>query len=293
VKGIILAGGSGSRLYPTTIATSKQLLPIYNKPLIYYPLSVLMLAGIKEVLIITAPEDQDRFVNLLGDGARIGMSFSYAIQPRPEGLAQAFIVGREFVGGDACALVLGDNIFYGTGLSQMLQKAMARGSGCTVFGYLVKDPERYGIVEFDAAGVPVGIEEKPHAPKSHWAVTGLYFYDNRVLDIAAGIKPSARGELEITDVNLAYLALGELVCERMGRGFAWLDTGTPDSIMDAAEFVRTIEHRQGWMIACIEEIAYRSGFIDAAQLRELAAALPNTSYGRYLETVSQEPPQQF
>jgi glucose-1-phosphate thymidylyltransferase len=293
VKGIILAGGSGSRLYPTTIATSKQLLPIYNKPLIYYPLSVLMLAGIKEVLIITAPHEQHRFVNLLGDGARIGMSFSYAIQSRPEGLAQAFVIGRDSVGGDACALVLGDNIFYGTGLSQMLQKAMARASGCTVFGYLVKDPERYGIVEFDAAGVPVGIEEKPHAPKSHWAVTGLYFYDNRVLDIATGIKPSARGELEITDVNLAYLALGELVCERMGRGFAWLDTGTPDSIMDAAEFVRTIEHRQGWMIACIEEIAYRSGFIDAEQLLMLAAPLTNTSYGRYLETVAKEPTHQY
>ena len=293
MKGIILAGGSGSRLYPTTIATSKQLLPIYNKPLIYYPLSVLMLAGIKEVLIITAPDEQDRFVNLLGDGTRIGMSFSYAVQPRPEGLAQAFVIGRDFVGGDACVLVLGDNIFYGMGLTAILRRVVEGNKGCTIFAYRVNDPERYGIVEFNATGRPVGIEEKPKSPKSQWAVTGLYFYDNRVLGIAAGLKPSARGELEITDVNLAYLASGDMTCERMGRGFAWLDTGTPDFLLDAGEFVRTIEHRQGWMIACIEEIAYRSGFIDAAQLRELAAALPNTTYGRYLETVSQEPPQQF
>ena len=293
MKGIILAGGSGSRLYPTTIATSKQLLPIYNKPLIYYPLSVLMLAGIKEVLIITAPDEQDRFVNLLGDGTRIGMSFSYAVQPRPEGLAQAFVIGRDFVGGDACVLVLGDNIFYGMGLTAILRRVVQGNKGCTIFAYRVNDPERYGIVEFNATGRPVGIEEKPKSPKSQWAVTGLYFYDNRVLGIAAGLKPSARGELEITDVNLAYLASGDMTCERMGRGFAWLDTGTPDFLLDAGEFVRTIEHRQGWMIACIEEIAYRSGFIDAAQLRELAAALPNTTYGRYLETVSQEPPQQF
>jgi len=293
VKGIILAGGSGSRLYPTTIATSKQLLPIYNKPLIYYPLSVLMLAGIKEVLIITAPDEQDRFVNLLGDGTRIGMSFSYAVQPRPEGLAQAFVIGRDFVGGEACVLVLGDNIFYGMGLTAILRRVVQGNKGCTIFAYRVNDPERYGIVEFNATGRPVGIEEKPKSPKSQWAVTGLYFYDNRVLGIAAGLKPSARGELEITDVNLAYLASGDMTCERMGRGFAWLDTGTPDFLLDAGEFVRTIEHRQGWMIACIEEIAYRSGFIDAAQLRELAAALPNTTYGRYLETVSQEPPQQF
>jgi glucose-1-phosphate thymidylyltransferase len=269
------------------------LLPIYNKPLIYYPLSVLMLAGIKEVLIITAPDEQDRFVNLLGDGTRIGMSFSYAVQPRPEGLAQAFVIGRDFVGGDACVLVLGDNIFYGMGLTAILRRVVEGNKGCTIFAYRVNDPERYGIVEFNATGRPVGIEEKPKSPKSQWAVTGLYFYDNRVLGIAAGLKPSARGELEITDVNLAYLASGDMTCERMGRGFAWLDTGTPDFLLDAGEFVRTIEHRQGWMIACIEEIAYRSGFIDAAQLRELAAALPNTTYGRYLETVSQEPPQQF
>jgi glucose-1-phosphate thymidylyltransferase len=235
VKGIILAGGTGTRLYPTTIATSKQLLAVYNKPMIYYPLSVLMLAGIREVLVITTPEDEDRFVRLLGDGGRIGMSFSYAVQPQPEGLAQAFIVGRNFIGTDSCALILGDNIFYGTGLTPMLHRAAAQEQGCTVFAYLVNDPERYGIIEFDDVGEPVNIVEKPKAPKSHWAVTGLYFYDNRVVDIATGLKPSPRGELEITDVNLAYLALGELICERMGRGFAWLDTGTPDFIMDASE----------------------------------------------------------
>jgi glucose-1-phosphate thymidylyltransferase len=293
LKGIILAGGSGSRLYPTTLATSKQLMAVYNKPLIYYPLSILMLAGIRDVLIITTPEDQDRFVRLLGDGGRIGMTFSYAAQPRPEGLAQAFIIGRHFVGNEPCALILGDNIFYGTGLTPMLQRAMMRQRGCTVFAYLVTDPERYGIIEFDADGEPVEIVEKPKDPKSPWAVTGLYFYDNRVVDIAAALKPSARGELEITDVNRAYLAGGELVCERMGRGFAWLDTGTPDSIMDAGEFVRTIEHRQGWMISCIEEIAYRAGFIDAEQLLRLAAELKNTSYGRYLETVAHESRHQY
>jgi glucose-1-phosphate thymidylyltransferase len=293
VKGIILAGGSGSRLYPTTIATSKQLMAIYNKPLIYYPLSVLMLAGIREVLVITAPDDQDRFIRLLGDGSRVGMSFSYAVQPQPEGLAQAFIIGRDFMGRDDCALILGDNIFYGVGLTPMLRAAAARPLGCTIFAYLVKDPERYGIVEFSETGEPIGIEEKPQAPKSHWAVTGLYFYDNHVLDIAAGLKPSARGELEITDVNLAYLAAGKLACERMGRGFAWLDTGTPDFLLDAGEFVRTIEHRQGLMIACIEEIAYRSGFIDAEALLKLAAPLANTSYGRYLETVAKEAPHQY
>jgi glucose-1-phosphate thymidylyltransferase len=293
VKGIILAGGSGSRLYPTTLATSKQLMAVYNKPLIYYPLSVLMLAGIRDVLIITTPEDQDRFARLLGDGERLGMNFSYLPQPKPEGLAQAFIIGRDFVGRNRCALVLGDNIFYGTGLTMMLQQAMARPAGCTVFAYLVTDPERYGIIEFDAGGKPVDIVEKPKQPKSPWAVTGLYFYDNRVLDIAAGLKPSPRGELEITDVNRAYLATGDLYCERMGRGFAWLDTGTPDSIMDAGEFVRTIEHRQGWMIACIEEIAFRAGFIDAEQLLKLGASLKNTHYGRYLETVANEGRHQY
>jgi glucose-1-phosphate thymidylyltransferase len=292
MKGIVLAGGSGSRLYPTTIATSKQLMAVYNKPLIYYPLSVLMLAGIRDILIITTPEDQDRFARLLGDGSRIGMNFSYAAQPKPEGLAQAFILGRHFVGNGRCALVLGDNIFYGTGLTPMLQRAMGRASGCTVFAYLVTDPERYGVVEFDARGRPVGIVEKPKEPTSPWAVTGLYFYDNRVLDIAASLKPSARGELEITDVNLAYLASGDLHCERMGRGFAWLDTGTPDSILDAAEFVRTIELRQGWMIACIEEIAYRAGFIDAEQLLKIASSL-NNYYGRYLETVAHEARHQY
>ena len=293
MKGIILAGGSGTRLYPTTLATSKQLMAVYNKPLIYYPLSVLMLAGIRDVLFITTPEDQDRFIRLLGDGTRLGMSFSYAAQPKPEGLAQAFIIGRDFVGQNRCALVLGDNIFYGTGLTMMLQKAMARPAGCTVFAYRVTDPERYGIIEFDAQGKPVDIVEKPKEPKSPWAVTGLYFYDNRVLDIAAGLKPSPRGELEITDVNRAYLQMGELHCERMGRGYAWLDTGTPDSIMDASEFVRTIEHRQGWMIACIEEIAYRAGFIDAEQLLKLGASLKNTHYGRYLETVAHEGRHQY
>lgn len=293
MKGIILAGGSGTRLYPTTLATSKQLMAVYNKPLIYYPLSVLMLAGIRDVLIISTPEDQDRFQRLLGDGGRLGMNFAYAAQPKPEGLAQAFIIGREFVGRSRCALVLGDNIFYGTGLTMMLQRAMARASGCTVFAYLVTDPERYGIIDFDAEGNPVDIVEKPKEPKSPWAVTGLYFYDNRVLDIAANLKPSPRGELEITDVNRTYLKLGELSCERMGRGFAWLDTGTPDSIMDAGEFVRTIEHRQGWMIACIEEIAYRAGFIDAEQLLKLGASLKNTYYGRYLETVAHEGRHQY
>ena len=293
MKGIILAGGSGSRLYPLTIAANKQLMAIYNKPLIYYPLSVLILGGIREVLVITGPEDQGRFVRLLGDGSRIGMSFSYASQPRPEGLAQAFIIGRDFVGRDGCALILGDNIFYGTGLTPMLRRAAARPTGCTVFSYLVNDPQRYGIIEFDKTGKPVGIEEKPKLPNSPWAVTGLYFYDNRVLDIAAGLKPSARGELEITDVNRAYLESGDLVCERMGRGLAWLDTGTPDFLLDAGEFVRTIERRQGWMIACIEEVAYRSGFIDAEQLLKLAAELKNTSYGRYLETIARESPQQY
>jgi glucose-1-phosphate thymidylyltransferase len=293
VKGIILAGGTGSRLYPTTIATSKQLMTIYNKPLIYYPLSVLMLAGIQEVLIITTPDDQDRFVRLLGNGTRIGMSFSYAVQPRPEGLAQAFTIGRDFIGRDRCALILGDNIFYGMGLTPMLREAAARPQGCTIFAYLVKEPERYGIVEFSEEGAPIGIEEKPTSPKSHWAVTGLYFYDNRVLDIVPRLKPSARGELEITDVNLAYLAAGALTCKRMGRGFAWLDTGTPDFLLDAGEFVRTIENRQGLMIACIEEIAYRNGFIDAEQLLKLAAPLTKTSYGCYLETVAKEGPHRY
>jgi glucose-1-phosphate thymidylyltransferase len=290
VKGIILAAGTGTRFYPASIATCKQLMVIYNKPMIYYPLSVLMLAGIREVLIITRPEDQDRFARLLGDGSGIGMSFSYAAQPRPEGLAQAFIIGRDFIGGHRCALILGDNIFYGTGLTSMLQRAAARARGGTVFAYYVHDPERYGVIEFDDTGRPVTIVEKPEAPKSHWAVTGLYFYDNRAVDIAAKLKPSRRGELEITDINLAYLGMGELVCERMGRGFAWLDTGTPDTKLDASEFVRTIEQRQGWMIASVEEIAYRSGFIDAEQLLRLAAPMKDSAYGRYLQALVQELP---
>jgi glucose-1-phosphate thymidylyltransferase len=252
-----------------------------------------MLAGIRDVLIITTPEDQERFVRLLGDGARIGMSFSYAAQPRPEGIAQAFVIGRDFIGKDGCTLILGDNIFYGGGLTPMLRDAVARKQGCTIFAYLVNDPERYGIVEFSEAGAPVGIEEKPKSPRSHWAVTGLYVYDNRVLDIAAHLKPSSRDELEITDVNLAYLAAGDLTCERLGRGFAWLDTGTPEFLLDAGEFVHTIEHRQGWMIACIEEIAYRNGFIDAEQIARLAHELANTSYGRYLQIVAKESPHQY
>jgi glucose-1-phosphate thymidylyltransferase len=290
MRGIVLAGGTGSRLHPITLATSKQLLAIYNKPLIYYPLSVLMLAGIQEILIITTPEDQERFVHLLGDGDHIGISLNYAIQSRPEGIAQAFIIGRDFIGRDSCALVLGDNIFYGVGLTAMLREAVARQKGCRIFAYPVKDPERYGIVEFNEVGVPIGIEEKPKSPKSHWAVTGLYLYDNRVLDIALALRPSARGEFEITDVNLAYLANDALTCRCLGRGFAWLDTGTPESLLDAAEFVRTVENRQGLMIACIEEIAYRIGLIDVGQLLKLAAGLANTSYGQYLETVAKEEP---
>ncbi|MEX0759259.1 MAG: glucose-1-phosphate thymidylyltransferase RfbA [Tistlia sp.] len=285
MKGIVLAGGSGTRLHPVTIATSKQLMPVYNKPMIYFPISVLMLAGVRDILIITTPEDQERFVKLLGDGSQWGVSFSYAAQPRPEGLAQAFIIGRDFVGGGGCALVLGDNIFYGTGLGQKLRQAAERPSGATVFACLVDDPQRYGIVTFDAEERPVEIVEKPSHPKSHWAVTGLYFYDNRVLDIAAGLKPSPRGELEITDVNRAYLESGDLHCERLGRGFAWLDTGTYESLLEAGEFVRTIERRQGLMISAPEEIAYRQGFIDAEQLARLAEGLSKTDYGRHLRAV--------
>jgi glucose-1-phosphate thymidylyltransferase len=288
MKGIILAGGAGSRLHPVTRGVSKQLVPIYNKPMVYYPLSTLMLSGIREILIITTPEDEPHYRRLLGDGSQVGVELQYATQPKPEGIAQAFLIGREFIGDDRVALALGDNVFHGHGLPDSLRSAASRTEGATVFGYRVRDPERYGVVEFDDAGKVLSLVEKPEKPRSQYAVVGLYFYDNQVVDIAANLEPSARGELEITDVNLAYLERGQLHVEMLGRGIAWLDTGTHDSLLQASNFIQAVEERQGQMVACVEEVAFEMGYIDADQVRRAAEAMKSNTYGQYLLDILEE-----
>ncbi len=290
MKGIILAGGSGTRLFPLTRAVSKHLVPIYDKPMVYYPLSTLMLAGIREILVITTPAEQESFRRLLGDGTALGMQFRYAVQERPEGIAQALIIGREFIGGSGVALALGDNLFYGHGLADYLRRAAGRGHGATVFGYPVRDPQRYGVVEFDAEGRARGLEEKPAQPKSSYAVTGLYFYDGRAADIASTLRPSARGELEITDLNMVYLHAGELQVEKLGRGIAWLDTGTHEALLQASNFIQAIEERQGLKVACIEEIAYRMGYIDRTEALRLARSMERSTYGQYLLQILEQAP---